>query len=63
VTTADLDTLIDDLQAGRLEAEIPPHGTLGRNRQHIPADRVAGNAAPDVPVGPVWMPAPAEVTK
>jgi NADH-quinone oxidoreductase subunit E len=55
VTTDSLDSLIDDLQHGRLDSEIPPHGTLGRNRQHIPADKAAGNASPDVPVGPAWM--------
>ena len=28
----------------RLDGEIPPHGTLGRVRQHIPADRGVGAA-------------------
>jgi NADH-quinone oxidoreductase subunit E len=55
VTTDDLDKLIDDLQNGKLANEIPPHGTLGRTRQHIPADKAAGNISPDVPVGPIWM--------
>jgi NADH-quinone oxidoreductase subunit E len=63
VTNDDLDKLIDDLQAGKLDGEIPSHGTLGRNRQHIPADRAAGNVLPDLPVAPVWMPAPAEAAK
>ncbi len=63
VTTAALDTLIDDLQAGRLDGEIPPHGTLGRTRQRIPAGQAAGNASPDIPLSPVWLPAPAEATK
>jgi NADH-quinone oxidoreductase subunit E len=55
VTNESLDELIDDLQAGRLTGEIPPHGTLARERQHIPADRAAGNVLPESGVGPVWM--------
>jgi NADH-quinone oxidoreductase subunit E len=51
------DRLIADLRAGRLDDEIPPHGTLARRgtRQHIPADRAAGPAAVDVNVEPVWL--------
>lgn len=63
VTPGDLDTLIDDLSNGRLTGEIPAHGVLARNRQHIPADKAAGNALPDQPVQPAWMPAPAEAPK
>jgi NADH-quinone oxidoreductase subunit E len=56
VTNADFDQLVDDLRAGRLAGEIPPHGTLGRNRQHIPADKVVGVADPDaVTTGPSWI--------
>lgn len=55
VTTADLDALIDDLRAGRLADEVPPHGTLGRVRQHIPADRAAGSVAPDSGDAPTWL--------
>ena len=56
VTAADFDQLVDDLRAGRLDAEIPPHGTLGRNRQHIPADRAVGAVAPeDVDGAPAWI--------
>jgi NADH-quinone oxidoreductase subunit E len=55
VTAEAFDAMIDDLRAGRLDGEIPPHGTLARNRQHIPADKAAGNVSPDVPTGPVWM--------
>lgn len=29
------DTLIEDLRAGRLEDEVPPHGTLGRVRRTV----------------------------
>ena len=33
VTHAEFDRLVDELAAGRLEAEFPPHGTLARVRQ------------------------------
>ena len=56
VTNADFDQLVDDLRAGRLDNEIPAHGTLARNRQHIPADKAAGAVPPeDVTTGPVWI--------
>jgi NADH-quinone oxidoreductase subunit E len=42
VTPDEFDQLIDDLRADRLAEEIPPHGTLARVRQRIPADRWAG---------------------
>ncbi len=58
VTPDAFDQLIVDLTSGSLDDEIPPHGTLARVRQHIPADKAAGNVSPDVPVGPVWMEAP-----
>jgi NADH-quinone oxidoreductase subunit E len=48
-----LDQLVDDLAAGRVD--VPPHGTLARVRQHIPAERAAGNADPDSSSEPVWM--------
>lgn len=38
VTNADFDALVDDLAAGRLSDEIPPHGTLGRLRQRTPSN-------------------------
>ncbi|NND76047.1 MAG: NAD(P)H-dependent oxidoreductase subunit E [Ilumatobacter sp.] len=57
MTTSDLDALIDDLRAGRLDGEIPPHGTLGRTRQTIPDDRAVGAVHPDdVTTGPAWIP-------
>ncbi len=56
VTNADFDQLVDDLRAGRLEGEIPPHGTLGRNRQHIPADKAVGAVAPEAAgAAPAWI--------
>jgi NADH-quinone oxidoreductase subunit E len=60
VTNEEFDQLVDDLRAGRLDGEIPPHGTLGRNRQHIPADKAVGAVPPeDVTTAPPWIePAP-----
>ena len=64
VTANDLDTMIDHLQAGRLDGEVPPHGTVARVRQHIPSERTVGVFAPDdVTTAPVWMPAPTEAAK
>ena len=61
LTHADFDQLIEDVRAGRLDGDIPPHGTLQRTRQRIPADRAAGVARPDEGREPVWMAsAPAE---
>lgn len=56
VTAEDFDRLVDDLAAGRLDDEIPPHGTLGRNRQVIPAEKAVGAVHPDDVAGaPEWV--------
>ncbi|MFT3851558.1 MAG: NAD(P)H-dependent oxidoreductase subunit E [Ilumatobacteraceae bacterium] len=56
VTNETFDQLVDDLRAGRLDGEIPPHGTLARVRQSIPADRAVGAVPPDdVTAEPVWL--------
>ena len=56
VTPADIDNLIDDLQAGKLSDEIPTHGVLSKVRQVIPADRAVGAIAPElVTESPVWL--------
>ena len=56
VTPVEFDALVDDLRGGRLDDEIPPHGTLGRNRQHIPADKAVGAVPPDeVDGAPTWI--------
>lgn len=61
VTTDAFDEMIDDLRAGKLAGDIPPHGTLGRNRQHIPADKFVGAPDPDdVTEGPAWIPVKVE---
>ena len=56
MTPETLDAFIDDLVAGRLEGEIPPHGTVARVRQHIPADRGVGALSPhSVDGAPLWI--------
>jgi len=56
VTNADFDALVDDLASDRLTDEIPPHGTVARVRQHIPAERGVGAVPPeDVTEAPSWM--------
>jgi len=56
VGTADFDSMIDDIVAGRVDDEIPPHGTLARVRQQIPADRAVGAVAPeDETSAPKWI--------
>jgi NADH-quinone oxidoreductase subunit E len=56
VTPTDLDALLDDLAAGRLDGEVPPHGTVARVRQHIPADKGVGAVPPDeVTAAPAWI--------
>ncbi len=56
MTPEALDTFIDDLVAGRFEGEIPPHGTVARVRQHIPADRGVGVFPPEAVEGaPLWI--------
>jgi len=59
VTTEQLDGLLDDLARGALDAEIPPHGTVAKVRQHIPSDRGVGPRQPeDVTTPPPWIPPP-----
>jgi len=56
VTPESFDQLVADLRSGALDAEIPAHGTLGRNRQQILADRAVGAQHPDdVTAGPAWI--------
>jgi len=56
VTNHDFDELVDQLRSGALDGDIPPHGTLARNRQQIPADRAVGAVHPDdVTEGPAWI--------
>lgn len=55
--TADMfDGLIDDLRAGKLDQEIPSHGTVATVRQHIPLDKGVGAVAPeDATDPPAWL--------
>lgn len=53
LSTDDFDNLIDDLRAGK-RPEIPDHGALGKVRQHIPADRLAGIESPETARTPAW---------
>lgn len=56
VTPADFDQLVADLRAGKLVDEVPPHGTVARVRQHIPADRGVGAVPPeDATAPPSWL--------
>ena len=54
ITHDEFDQVVDDLRAGRRQ-DIPPHGTLAKVRQHIPASRRAGNVAPTDGAEPVWL--------
>jgi NADH-quinone oxidoreductase subunit E len=54
ISNPEFDQLVDDLRTG-VRTDIPPHGTLGLVRQHIPADRAAGVALPEAGVEPVWL--------
>lgn len=56
VTDEMFDQLVDDLRSGRLDGEIPPHGTLARVRQNIPAERGVGAVPPDDDTdAPQWL--------
>jgi NADH-quinone oxidoreductase subunit E len=55
LSLADFDRMVDDLKAGRLDDEVPPHGTLARTRQHLPAGRAAGVAPPAGTPRPGWL--------
>ncbi len=55
VTNEEFDQLVDDLRAGRKDAEIPRHGVLARVRQTIPADRAAGAIVPEGQSEPAWL--------
>ncbi len=54
VTHDDFDALIADLREGRRD-DIPPHGTLGKVRQDLGADRIANISSPETQGQPVWI--------
>jgi len=55
ITHDEFDRLVADLRIGRLDADIPAHGTLARIRQHIPGERAAGSALPTGGKEPAWI--------
>jgi NADH-quinone oxidoreductase E subunit len=57
VTPQRFDSLMDDLQAGRLADEVPPHGTLNRVRREITAWANAAATRAEAPAPP---PSPAQ---
>ena len=63
MTTEAFDQLIDDLRNGRRDGDIPPHGTLARVRQQLPADKATGPVAADNPAAPAWFPPKEEAAK
>ena len=59
VSNDDFDQLIDDLAAGRLADEVPPHGTLCRVRRRVGLTAGAPAGAPDDEGGKSPQDAPA----
>ena len=55
LSTEDLDELISQLRSGALDDVIPPHGTLGKVRQDLPADQLANVTPPELQTEPVWL--------
>ena len=55
ISHEELDTVVDDLRAGRRTDEFPDHGTLALTRQHIPGEKAAGAAVPGECEEPVWI--------
>jgi NADH-quinone oxidoreductase subunit E len=55
LTPEDLDRLLDDLRAGRLDGVVPDHGTLGRVRQDLPPERLSTVRPPEVAEVPAWI--------
>lgn len=55
ISNDEVDSLLDDLNAGRLAHEVPKHGTLSRVRQQVAPDRRARVARPNQNIEPVWL--------
>lgn len=53
VSHAGFDELVDDLRAGKLDQEIPPHGTTTRVRQKHTAEQWSGGGSEGLPK--VWV--------
>ena len=54
VSLSYFDELIEDLRSGA-RSDVPPHGTLAKVRQSIPAERAAGPAMVEGAEEPVWL--------
>lgn len=54
LTNADFDNIVADLASGSRQ-DVPPHGTLGRVRQHIAPEQAAGIEPPEVAGTPAWF--------
>ena len=54
LSNTDFDNMIDGLRDGSRD-DVPPHGTLGLTRQHIPADHLAGIGSPETTGMPDWF--------
>lgn len=54
VSSSYFDELIEDLRSGA-RSDIPPHGTLAKVRQSIPADKAAGPSMVEGAEEPVWL--------
>lgn len=55
LTPEDLTQLIAELRSGALDDVVPPHGTLGKVRQDLTAERIANITAPELQGEPVWI--------
>jgi NADH-quinone oxidoreductase subunit E len=53
VSHAGFDELVDDLRAGKLDADIPRHGTTTRVRQKTPAEKWSGKGSEGLPK--IWV--------
>jgi len=51
LTSGDFDRLVDDLSTGRLDEEVPPHGTLSRVGRQAPAPPATSHGAERSPGG------------
>jgi NADH-quinone oxidoreductase subunit E len=54
VSHDDFTALVADIRSGRRD-DIPPHGTLGKVRQDLGAERIANITAPEMQSKPVWI--------
>lgn len=60
LTAESFDRLVDDLAAGKLDDDVPPHGVLCRVRQRAAVRRVAAPVDPKDSRRPAWMQAEGE---